>query len=54
MRRELLGKKMISPADLSLLSRTECPAEAVHIVLEHQELRDSSGGATTTDEADAG
>ena len=47
MRRELLGKKMISPADLSLPSRTEYPAE-------HQELRDSSGVAATTDEADAG
>lgn len=54
MRRELLGKKTISPADLGLLSRTDDPAEAVHIVLERQELRDASRGAATTDEADAG
>jgi uncharacterized protein (TIGR00730 family) len=40
MRRELLGKKMISPDDLDLLSRTNDPAEAVRIVLEHQKLRD--------------
>jgi uncharacterized protein (TIGR00730 family) len=39
MRRELLGKKMISPDDLGLLSRTDDPAEAVRIVLEHHELR---------------
>lgn len=40
MRRELLGKKMISPDDLALLSRTDDPAEAVRIVLEHHELHD--------------
>ena len=47
MRRELLGKKMISPDDLDLLSRTNDPAEAVRIVLEHQKLRDgeSASGA---------
>jgi uncharacterized protein (TIGR00730 family) len=44
MRRELLGKKMISPDDLDLLSRTDDPAEAVRIILEHQELR---GGEST-------
>ena len=38
IRRELLGKKMISPGDLDLLSRTNDPAEAVRIVLEHHEL----------------
>jgi uncharacterized protein (TIGR00730 family) len=37
IRRELLGKKMISPEDLDLLSRTDDPAEAVRIVLEHHE-----------------
>ena len=41
IRRELLGKKMISPDDLELLSRTDEPAEAVRIVLEHHELSDS-------------
>ena len=45
MRRELLGKKMISPDDLSLLSRTDDPAEAVRIVLEHQELRGGESAA---------
>ena len=39
IRRELLGKKMISPDDLDLLSRTNDPAEAVRIVLEHHELQ---------------
>jgi uncharacterized protein (TIGR00730 family) len=39
VRRELLGKKMISPDDLDLLSRTDDPAEAVRIVLEHHELQ---------------
>jgi uncharacterized protein (TIGR00730 family) len=38
IRRELLGKKMISPDDLALLSRTDDPREAVRIVLEHHEL----------------
>jgi uncharacterized protein (TIGR00730 family) len=38
IRRELLGKKMISPGDLDLLSRTNDPAEAVRIVLEHHEI----------------
>lgn len=41
IRRELLGKKMISPGDLALLSRTDDPREAVRIVLEHHELHDS-------------
>ncbi len=36
IRRELLGKKMISPDDLDLLSRADDPCEAVRIVLEHQ------------------
>ncbi len=40
IRRELLGKKMISPDDLDLLSRTNDPAEAVRIVLEHHELHE--------------
>jgi uncharacterized protein (TIGR00730 family) len=38
-RRELLGKKMISPDDLDLLSRADDPCEAVRIVLEHHALR---------------
>lgn len=40
IRRELLGKKMISPDDLDLLSRTDDPAQAVKIVLEHHELHE--------------
>ncbi len=40
IRRELLGKKMISPDDLTLLSLTDDPREAVRIVLEHHELHD--------------
>jgi uncharacterized protein (TIGR00730 family) len=42
IRRELLGKKMISPDDLDLLSRTDDPAEAVRIVLEHHKLSEST------------
>ena len=45
IRRELLGKKMISPGDLSLLSRTDEPAEAVRIVLEHHELQNGQSAA---------
>ncbi|HEY4977151.1 MAG TPA: TIGR00730 family Rossman fold protein [Gaiellaceae bacterium] len=45
IRRELLGKKMISPGDLDLLSRTNDPAEAVRIVLEHQQL-EGDGSST--------
>jgi uncharacterized protein (TIGR00730 family) len=45
IRRELLGKKMISPDDLDLLSRTDDPAEAVRIVLEHHELHDGERAA---------
>jgi len=41
IRRELVGKKMISPDDLDLLSRTDEPAEAVKIVLEHHALSES-------------
>jgi len=45
IRRELLGKKMISPDDLDLLSRTDEPAEAVRIVLEHHELQNGQSAA---------
>ncbi|MHB8060083.1 MAG: LOG family protein [Gaiellaceae bacterium] len=45
IRRELLGKKMISPDDLDLLSRTNDPAEAVRIVLEHHELHEGERAA---------
>jgi uncharacterized protein (TIGR00730 family) len=41
IRRELLGKRMISPGDLELLSRTNEPADAVRIVLEHHALSES-------------
>lgn len=41
IRRELRGKKMILPDDLDLLSRSDDPAEAVRIVLEHHELSES-------------
>jgi hypothetical protein len=33
---------MISPDDLDLLSRTDDPAEAVRIVLEHHKLSEST------------
>ena len=45
IRRELLGKKMISPDDLDLLSQTDDPREAVRIVLEHHELSGSESAA---------
>ena len=43
IRRELLGKKMISPDDLDLLSCTNDPAEAVRIVLERHQLEGDEG-----------
>jgi uncharacterized protein (TIGR00730 family) len=45
IRRELLGKKMISPDDLDLLSRTDDPREAVRIVLEHHQLQGDGSSA---------
>jgi uncharacterized protein (TIGR00730 family) len=48
IRRELLGKKMISPGDLDLLSRTNDPAEAVRIVLEHHELEGNGSSAAVS------
>jgi uncharacterized protein (TIGR00730 family) len=47
IRRELLGKKMISPDDLALLSRTDDPREAVRIVLEHHELHNDESATHT-------
>jgi uncharacterized protein (TIGR00730 family) len=53
IRRELLGKRMISPDDLDLLSRTDEPAEAVRIVLEHHELSESKKHHKSPARADA-